>query len=181
MSPIPSLPTDNLYKFCSVAGCLAFVIAGLTTFQAWRDILAKQWSIESQASEQRSQKLDMEIGEMMSKPWAIPTEGDTPEAAALRKKLEDKAEQMKPIYEESQKKLAGDREKLASASYDFIIFIQGAGIFALIGIVVAGYGFWNWRAIQLMQDRLLQLELSEKIQSHESSSRSVGSSRQHKA
>jgi len=171
MNPIPSLPTDNLYKFCSVAGCLALVIAGLTTFQAWRDILTQQWSIESRTSEQRSQELFIRMGEDFSKPWWIPDEGDTPETAASRKKMKDEAERMKPIYQEAKKNLEIDREKLESAKYDFSIIRMVTGTVALIGILLGWYGFWNWRAIQLKQDRLLDLEVSEKIQSHASTSR----------
>ena len=53
------------------------------------------------------------MGEDFSKPWAIPTEGETPEAADLRKKLKDNAERMKPPYDEAKKGTAGRGRKRA--------------------------------------------------------------------
>jgi len=85
--------------------------------------------------------------------------------------MKDEAERMKPIYQEAKKNLEIDREKLESAKYDFSIIRMVTGTVALIGILLGWYGFWNWRAIQLKQDRLLDLEVSEKIQSHASTSR----------
>jgi hypothetical protein len=174
VNPIPSLPTDNLYKFCAVAGLIAIIIAGLTMFQAWRDILGNQFSIENQAFEQRSKELLIRMGEDSSKPWWIPTD-ETPEEAARRKQLKDEAERMKPHYEKAKKQLEADMEKLNSERYEFSIVGRFAVGFALVGFIAGIYGFRNWRAIQLKQDELLELELTkQKARAHAKHSRSVG-------
>ena len=44
MNPIPSVPTDNLYKFCSVAGSIAIVLSPFQAcFKLWRDVSEKRF------------------------------------------------------------------------------------------------------------------------------------------
>ncbi|PYJ13188.1 MAG: hypothetical protein DME94_11160 [Verrucomicrobia bacterium] len=69
MNPIPSLPTDNLYKFCAVAGGLAIVVSGLVVFQAWRDILHQQHSIEAVAAEQSDREWTLKLALRESLGW----------------------------------------------------------------------------------------------------------------
>ncbi len=69
MSPIPSLPTDNLYKFCAVAGSVAIVASVLVAFQGWRDLLGQQFSIRNLGQEQAGREFDYKIADAVSKPW----------------------------------------------------------------------------------------------------------------
>jgi len=162
VNPIPSLPTDNLYKFCAVAGGLAIVVSGLVVFQAWRDILHQQHSIEAVAAEQSDREWTLKLADMVSKPWWQPEGGDTPEAAAAKTQLQEEARRIKPAIEEFRKRLAADQERLGLARYDFGIIGLAAGVAALLGFVLASYGFYNWRKLQLKQDQLLELELQDR-------------------
>jgi hypothetical protein len=103
VSPIPSLPTDNLYKFCAVAGGLAIIVSGLVIFQAWRDVLGQERSIRSMAAEQADQEWIIRLADLLSKPWWQPEGGDTPEAAAAKTELQEQARRIKPAIEESSK------------------------------------------------------------------------------
>ena len=162
MSPIPTLPTDNLYKFCAVAGGLAIMVSALVAFQAWRDVLGQEASLRSRAHEYELQKLDVEMAESFSKPWWIPDGGDTPEAAAKKKEMLEEAKRLKPSIEEERKRLTTDWQKLDLAKYDFGIVGIAATVGALLGFLLGSYGFWYWRKLQLKQDQLLELELSDR-------------------
>ncbi|HXP35464.1 MAG TPA: hypothetical protein VN827_07955 [Chthoniobacterales bacterium] len=161
MSPIPSLPTDNLYKFCAVAGGLAIIVSGLVIFQAWRDVLGQERSIRSRTAEQSDQEWTIRLADMLSKPWWQPKGGDTPEAAAAKTELQEEAKRIKPAIEESNKRLAADQKRLDLVRYDFGIVGVAAGIAATFGFVLGSYGFYNWRILQLKQDQLLEFELRE--------------------
>jgi hypothetical protein len=162
VSPIPSLPTDNLYKFCAVAGSLAILVSALVAFQAWRDVLGREASLRSRAREYEFQKLGIEIAESFSKPWWIPDGGDTPEAAAKKKEMLEEAKRLKPAIEEEGRRLATDWEKLDLAKYDFGIVGIATAVGALFGFILTSYGFYNWRKLQLKQDQLLELELRQR-------------------
>ena len=103
MNPIPSLPTDNLYKFCAVAGGLAIIVSGLVVFQAWRDVLRQQHSIEAVAAEQSDREWALKLADMVSKPWWQPEGGDTPEAAAAKAQLREEARRIKAAIEDPAK------------------------------------------------------------------------------
>src|ERR1043166_5862311 len=139
MNAIPSLPTDNLYKFCAVAGVLALIVSGLVMFQAWRDVLGQQRSIRDRAAEQEDREWNLKLAEMVSKPWWQP-DGSDPEAA--KRKFEEEAKRIKPIIEEATKRIEVDRERLELARYDFEIVNIAAGIAAIFGFVLASYGFY---------------------------------------
>jgi hypothetical protein len=104
VSPIPSLPTDNPYKFCAVAGCVTIIVSGLVLFQAWRDILRQQQSMKSLAAEQAEQEFTLKLADMVSKPWWQPEGGDTPEAAAAKAELQEQARRIKRAVEGARKK-----------------------------------------------------------------------------
>jgi hypothetical protein len=161
VSPIPSLPTDNLYKFCAVAGGLAILVSALMAFQGWRDVLGQQASLRNRAREYESQKLDIDLAESFSKPWWIPDGGDTPEAAAKKKEMLEEAKRLKPAVDEEGKRLATDWDKLNVAKYDFEIIGIATAVGMLFGFSLASYGFYNWRKLQLKQDQLLELELKQ--------------------
>jgi hypothetical protein len=159
VSPIPSLPTDNLYKFCAVAGGIAIIVSGLVIFQAWRDVLGQERSIGNRAAEQADREWTLKLTEMVAKPWWQPEGGTESEKAAAMTELQEQAKRIKPVIEEASKRLAADQERLELARYDFGIVGLGAGVAAIFGFVLGSYGFYNWRILQLKQDQLLELEL----------------------
>jgi hypothetical protein len=134
VSPIPSLPTDNLYKFCAVAGGVAIIVSGLVIFQAWRDVLGQERSIGNRAAEQADREWTLKLAEIVSKPWWQP-EGSDPEAA--KREFQEQAKRIKPIIERATKRLEADQERLELARYDFEIVGVAAGIAALFGVVLA--------------------------------------------
>jgi hypothetical protein len=162
VSPIPSLPTDNLYKFCAVAGGLAFVISGLVAFQAWRDVLGQEHSIGTRAAEQREREWDLSMAEMRAEPAWQPDGGTESERAATVAKLQKQASNIKAAMGEASKRLEADQERLDLARYDVRIVDLVTGIVAIVGLVLGVYGFRNWRLLQLKQDQLLEFELEER-------------------
>ena len=134
----------------------------IEAFQAWRDVLGQQASLRSRAREYEFQKFGIEMAESFSKPWWIPDGGDTPEAAAQKKEMLEEAKRLKPAIEEEGKKLGTDWEKLDLAQYDFGIVGIPTAAGVLFGFVLASYGFYNWRKLQLKQDQLLELELRQR-------------------
>jgi hypothetical protein len=99
---------------------------------------------------------------MVSKPWWQPEGGDTPEAAAAKAELQEQARRIKSAVDEVRKKLASDEEALDLAKYDFGIVGLAVGVVGIVGFVLASYGFYNWRKLQLKQDELLEFELQER-------------------
>ena len=49
MNPLPSLPTDNLYKFCAISGLVIVIFVGYTTWQKWSDLRQRGEAIEAEA------------------------------------------------------------------------------------------------------------------------------------
>jgi hypothetical protein len=45
MNLLPSLPTDNLYKFCAISGIVIVLFVGYTTWQKWSDLRQREESI----------------------------------------------------------------------------------------------------------------------------------------
>jgi len=74
----------------------------------------------------------------------------------------EEAKRLKPAIEEEGRGLAADWEKLDLAKYDFGIVGIATAVGALFGFVLASYGFYNWRKLQLKQDQLLELELRQR-------------------
>jgi hypothetical protein len=174
VSPIPSLPTDNLYKFCGVVGALFIIVSGLVFFQAWRDVLGQERLVVTHAAnfdeDQRDRAFDLKLTEMTAEPWWQPDGTTAKQMAAARAKSQEEARRILAAIEEATKGLASDRERLAVARYDFRIVALAAGVAALVGGLLGSYGFVNWRILQLKQDRLLELELRSREQDRPGSS-----------
>ena len=166
MSPIPSLPTDNLYKFCAVAGSVAIVVSVLVAFQAWRDLLGQQFSMRTLVEEQADREFDYKIADAVSKPWwRTDDERAHPDVEATKTaELEEQARRLKTVVAESGKRLEAERDRLNRARYDLGIIALGAGIFMLLGVALVIYGFRKWHVLQLKQDQLLELELKQRLQ-----------------
>jgi hypothetical protein len=129
MSLIPSVPTDNLYKFCAVAGSVAILVSVLVVFQAWRDLLGQQFSMRTLVQEQADREFDYRIADAVSKPWwRTDKERAHPEVEAARTaELQEQARRLKTVLEESGKTLDAERDRLNRARYDFAISHLGQG------------------------------------------------------
>ena len=159
MSPIPPLPTDNLYKFCAVAGGVAIIFSLFVFFQAWRDVRQQRYSTHGMAVEQEYKEMIVGLRDQFSKPEWQPDGGKSPEALAAEKELQEKAQRIKPTLEESRKKLVADQKRLDLAIYDLEIVGVATGVLLIFGCGLGFYGFKNWLKLQLKQDQLLDLEL----------------------
>jgi hypothetical protein len=135
------------------------MVSGLVVFQAWRDVLGQERSIGTRAADQVEREWDFRLKEMASKPWWQPDGGTESEKGAAMAELQKQANDIKAAMGEASKRLAADRERLDLARYDFGIVGLAAGTAAVFGVVLGGYGFYNWRGLQLRQDELLELEL----------------------
>ena len=51
--------------------------------------------------------------------------------------------------------------KIVSLQQEMIWMLWVAGGSIAFGLLLMGYGFWNWRAIQLKQDTLLEMQLKK--------------------
>jgi hypothetical protein len=52
-------------------------------------------------------------------------------------------------------------KKIESLGQEMNWMLRVGGGFIVFGLVLMGYGFWKWRAIQLKQDRVLEMELKK--------------------
>lgn len=124
---IPPVPTDNLYKFCALAGiilCVATLYYAVT--------IAAQIT-EQQVSYEAAIKKQIILIDDLKKSTV---------AGSKEQKL------LEVDLEATQTKLRPARIRLIA------IFIL-SGTFSFVGGSLATYGFRNWRVIQQRQDQLL--------------------------
>jgi hypothetical protein len=156
---IPSLPTDNLYKFCAITGLIIMGAAVYFPIVPFTDYRKKQieWQGAFQDHIRLAEGLSAAYGEKEKEFAAVGKTRESPEWAAERDKF------VKLFEKEMKAILDLFREGAKSAvDVDNLNLLRYAAIGGfIIGLGVAIYGFRNWRMIQLRQDELLFQEPSK--------------------
>lgn len=172
MNLLPSLPTDNLYKFCAISGIVIVMFVGYTTWQKWSELRQRGESIQAEADAVK-----------LSVPWWQMLEKERSEALKDLAKNDPTTPTIMlngdPIPRDQFWKFLDRREKdietgrlkivdtMASAKKTMsleqelnrMLWVADGTI--VFGLFLMGYGFWNWRTIQLKQDRVLEMELKK--------------------
>lgn len=172
MNLLPSLPTDNLYKFCAISGIVIVMFVGYTTWQKWSELRQKSESIQAEGD-----------AEKLSVGWWQMLEKERSEALKNLAKIDPTTPTIMlngdPIPRDQFWNFLDRREKDIETGRGKIVDIMAtlkktmslerelnqmlwvAGGFIVFGLFLMVYGFWNWRTIQLKQDKLLEMELKK--------------------
>ena len=172
MNPLPSLPTDNLYKFCAISGLVIVIFVGYTTWQKWSDLRQRGEAIEAEAEAMKLsvgwwQTLERERSESLktlakSDP-TMPTivlNGDPIPRDQFWNYLDNREKEIETGRLKTVDSVARFG-KIVSLQQEMIWMLWVAGGSIAFGLLLMGYGFWNWRAIQLKQDTLLEMQLKK--------------------
>jgi len=172
MKPLPSLPTDNLYKFCAISGLVIVIFVGYTTWQKWSDLRQRGEAIEAEAEAMKLsvgwwQTLERERSEALktlakSDP-TMPTivlNGDPIPRDQFWNYLDNREKEIETGRLKTVDSVARFG-KIVSLQQEMIWMLWVAGGSIAFGLLLMGYGFWNWRAIQLKQDTLLEMQLKK--------------------
>src|SRR5947209_1014418 len=172
MNPLPSLPTDNLYKFCAISGLVIVIFVGYTTWQKWSDLRQRGEAIEAEAEAMKLsvgwwQTLERERSEALktlakSDP-TMPTivlNGDPIPRDQFWNYLDNREKEIETGRLKTVDSVARFG-KIVSLQQEMIWMLWVAGGSIAFGLLLMGYGFWNWRAIQLKQDTLLRDAIKE--------------------
>ena len=157
---IPNLPTDNLYKFCAITGLIIMGASLYFPIVPFTDVRKKriEWQGAFDEAQRRMDNLTAAYNQRLKELSDAGKTVDSPESVAERDrflKLSDN--ETKAIYA-----LFREAEKADIDINNLKLLRYGAIGFFIPGLGIAIYGFWNWRLIQLLQDRILKAE-AEKI------------------
>lgn len=151
MTPIPSLPTDNLYKFAAISGLFLFAVGLLAPIVITNSLL--------NYTAERADKVDTRITEGMIRI------GELAQKDELSK--EERAAQIQRMADDFAQRIAAEQLLLAKhigaqkeIANQQIFVLQCAG---WVGFAASMLGFAMWYLrVQSLQDRILKLE-SEKL------------------
>ena len=149
------------------------VLAAFSYYQAWRDYNAgtrwfsDEW-MKTQTDTFWTQTLENRQDEAL-KNWNK-SQPDTPVVmqdgiSIPRDQFWNYVERNRQWIEEGRKKnqeLYSNLAKVTAHRETLIMVSWIAGAAAALGLLLAFYGFWNWRIIQLKLDKLLDMELSKR-------------------
>lgn len=141
MIPLPTVPTDNLYKFIAIAGLVLVGIGIVTPFlldQGFFDYMTK--------------RMQQENDRLVENYFKMRDDRDG------TKESNDEFETLFTATKESQ--VAALKNEL-DAHRRLGYWKMGAAMVGLVlGVLLMGYGFWQWYLkIQLLLDEKLELEL----------------------
>jgi Tfp pilus assembly protein PilX len=164
MTAIPSLPTDNLYKFCAVTGVILIVLSVSATWLRIGSLARKNVFM---SSAERNVDAAKNLAEALLK-------ANEQNVRALSR-VDEKARPPEQEFKFTQDTIAlldrtytlqkEETQMLIEVKEAFIvrneaIFVGWVSVLGLVsGAVLGVYGFVNWRKLQLIQDRLLSKQL----------------------
>ena len=172
MNLLPSLPTDNLYKFCAISGIVIVLFVGYTTWQKWSDLRQREESILAEGDAVKLsvfwwQQLERErSGALKALAKSDPTMptimlgGDPIPRDHFWNYLDSREKEIETGRLKVVDTMA-TLNKTISLRQEMNWMLLVSGGTAVFGLILLGYGFWNWRTIQLKQDRVLEMELKK--------------------
>jgi hypothetical protein len=160
--PIPSLPTDNLYKFMAIAGSVCAVGSVVLLF------LAEQGLIESlqlrsnemfRLSEEGYQTV-IEMNELIIVAASKIDDANQASEEAQKGKIEAAKQRMKLIENQIEEKRRIDSSVIKAKVADLNVFKWTCVMLCCIGLVISILGFrWWWKCVQLPHDEMLRIEV----------------------
>ncbi|MEA3189088.1 MAG: hypothetical protein QOD99_2918 [Chthoniobacter sp.] len=182
MNPIP-LPTNNLYKFCAIAGITLILVSlygswkvthELFTLENEQALALEKGRVEAEWSSREADVLKRSYADLLWNQQQSSNPTDKPPENVLRvplsptefsRQLDAGLATAKQISLNVKTIESRRREIDFLANERFLVrWVTAAGI--LLGIWLSVYGFRNWRTLQLHQDKMLlaqKLHLSERL------------------
>jgi hypothetical protein len=172
MGPLP-LPTDNLYKFCALTG-VAVILFSL--YAGWRfsddlrrrmntaSLAAKKAEIEMDFLKDLTGRTEKTVNDLKvnQSDEDIYKEGKVPlhiSSEELRKGVE----RVHELYRDMRLKLAevdSANDEIYKAGTNINLVRFGSLFLLIVGNTLAFYGFRKWFALQKMQDKALERQLT---------------------
>jgi hypothetical protein len=172
MNLLPSLPTDNLYKFCAISGIVIVLFVGYTTWQKWSELRQRVESLEAEGDavklsvgwwqileKERSEALknfaknDPTMPTIMLNGDPIPRDHFWNYLDSREKEIENGRLKIVDTMATMKKIMSLEQEM------NWMLWVGGGTV--VFGFFLMGYGFLNWRSIQLKQDKVLEMELKK--------------------
>jgi len=178
MTPLPTLPTDNLYKFCAISGLAIILVSGYASWSITNALFKlknqQTLAIEKAALESEFINKSFDVTQRShadllynQKNRDLIAEGKSPEESSeARERLRvplSPADVHRQLEEEiaSSKRILLDKLEIEARLAEMnwvaderivIRWITAAGM--LGGAALSFYGFRNWRTLQIHQDKL---------------------------
>ncbi len=169
MTPLPPLPTDNLYKFCALTGLAMILVSSyaswsitnqLFNLERQQELAVEKAIIEADFFKSESAVNDRDYKDLL---WnQNKSEKDRPPDDVLRvplspeefqRRLEKRLGLAKQVLLSDKEVQSREKEIGWLANQRMLVrWIAAAGI--VNGLILSIYGFRNWRALQLHQDKL---------------------------
>lgn len=171
--PVPSAPTDNLYKFIALSGVALIVTGQFLPLGMVREINDKMADVRgahiTATAEAESQDLlEAEFQDTLAELRAVAKDGELRQAAgevlAEVKKLHQR------YHERLERKiLLSSQAKFKESQLEFLQEEYGqkrrfGNVLSVLGLLLGALGFWRWYAIyQRPMDKKAELELAELV------------------
>ena len=159
MPPIPTIPTDNLYKFCAVSG-LVLLLFGATfpvqeLFETQNDIDQITTKVEIQRLQvayfkEDSQRANSDLNRLEKDTNAAAASPHAADVPWLKARLVTVSTTLGTVHKQGHElaianaKLDGDVTHLVRLSHRMWLYIAAAALFMLGGSRLAFFGFARW-------------------------------------
>jgi hypothetical protein len=165
MTPLP-VPTDNLYKFCAITGVVLIVLSSYAAWQRFDELSKREIALEIALKRNDIDKAFVDIDAELAKSDLENSklENDRNNFEERSRLLKDKIAKgfadTKAGWKDAEQNVATAKELLLLNS-ELKVTAWVGGVGCLFGMIIGGYGFYNWRRLQLLQDSVLTKQLDE--------------------
>jgi len=152
---IPSLPTDNLYKFLAIAGLVIIVLSVVGPWSRYEQLTPKTIEVETQVSTHKREIVSVESAIMRTEEELkkAKTQKERELLLARAEELQKQKRQLQIMISE----IAGKRTLLQHLQERVALYFV-VGTYSLVfGVIVSIVGFVLWyRRVQRYQDGILK-------------------------
>jgi hypothetical protein len=157
---LPSLPTDNLYKFMALAGLAAFFFSVVYPTWQTRELKVKQLEQDAERAVLQIEHAHL-VAELYDASGKVKPDAQ-PDGLATKRRFRD--------LEIKAAQLEGKKQVLIRLAAEANLFSLAFWYGIVAGLIVTIWGFALWyRRVQKPQDALLQQQLKDAMQARASS------------
>jgi len=152
---IPSLPTDNLYKFLAIAGLVIIVLSVVGPWSRYEQLTSKTIEVETQTSIYKKGIASVELAIMKLKEEWKKAKSEK-ERELLQSRLDELQRQIRQL-EIIIPEIAGKKALHQRFMETTAIFVVAGACGLVLGVVLSIVGFVLWyRRVQRYQDAILK-------------------------